>query len=207
MAPATIDPPGPSGPPGLSQSQRPSPRRPPGSTGRPWYRRWWLLPTSALALVIVVAVAVGAAGWRGPAGATSAQPATGGAQGLARQPDPSASTAPNLTAKEKLAARDRQAARSDAQPKSGTGTAAAPAGTWRGGSIGTYLVGSGIPVGTYESAAPASGTCSWSRLKGLNGTAADVTAAGHSTGASTVTITASDTFFQTTGCSNWHKTA
>ncbi|MGO4600020.1 hypothetical protein [Terrabacter sp. 2RAF25] len=76
------------------------------------------------------------------------------------------------------------------------------------GEVGTYLVGRGIPPGTYESAGGHDGrTCQWSRLKGLAGIPADVLASGSTDAPARVTILASDAFFQTKDCATWHKTA
>lgn len=78
-------------------------------------------------------------------------------------------------------------------------------GVWHVGEVGTYLVGRGIAPGRYESAAPTSGSCRWARLRGLGGDLADDLERGTTTGRSVVTVRATDSFFQTTNCQNWHK--
>ncbi len=76
-------------------------------------------------------------------------------------------------------------------------------GTWFIGELGTYLVGRGIPAGTYESAgAIGGGTCQWTRLKGGN---AAVLASGSATGRTKVTIQKTDGFFATQDCANWQR--
>lgn len=76
------------------------------------------------------------------------------------------------------------------------------------GEVGTYLVGRGIPPGTYESAGGHDGrTCHWSRLKGMARVPVDVVASGSATGPTRVTIVASDAFFETKDCATWHRTA
>jgi hypothetical protein len=100
----------------------------------------------------------------------------------------------------------RSAASEDAAARSGS-KASAVKGSWRVGEIGTYMVGRGIPPGKWESAAPATGTCRWARLRGLSGKPADVVQSGSSSGRSLVTLRASDSFFETVNCANWHKIA
>ena len=79
-------------------------------------------------------------------------------------------------------------------------------GTWFVGAAGTYLVGRGIPPGTYESAGASDGNvCQWARVKGLSGTKSDILGAGSSTSRIVVTIQKTDGFFQTKDCANWHK--
>jgi hypothetical protein len=79
-------------------------------------------------------------------------------------------------------------------------------GTWFVGEVGTYLVGRGIPPGTYESVGGQDGRrCEWARLKGLATTAGDVLAAGSTSSRASVTILATDAFFQTKDCANWRK--
>lgn len=76
--------------------------------------------------------------------------------------------------------------------------------TWFVGEVGTYMVGRGIPPGTYVSAAPGNGTCSWSRLRSPDAVHGVITQATTRT-ASTITILKTDRFFTTTGCTNWHR--
>jgi len=119
---------------------------------------------------------------------------------------PAARPSPTTTSgglKAAATAKDQQAAHDDAQPT--PGASPQPAGTWRLGRLGTYLVGRGIPPGIYDSAAPVGSICRWVRLSGLTGVKGEVIAGHDSAGPSRVTIRASDKFFQTNGCSNWHK--
>lgn len=76
------------------------------------------------------------------------------------------------------------------------------------GELGSYLVGRGIPAGTYASQGGLKGrTCHWFRLKGLSGTPADVVASGAAAGPTRVTIVTQDAFFQTRDCAPWHRLA
>jgi hypothetical protein len=102
--------------------------------------------------------------------------------------------------------------KSVAGEEGGAARGAAPArqasskGSWFVGEVGTYLVGRGMPPGTYASAGGHDGrTCQWHRLKGLGGTPADVVASGSGSGRTVVTILATDAFFQTKDCANWQK--
>lgn len=80
---------------------------------------------------------------------------------------------------------------------------AAPANSIPGN--GTFLVGSRVKPGTYESAKPKSGNCYWARLKDTKGALGSIIANNNSSGPSTVTIEATDGAFQTSGCEAWTK--
>lgn len=73
---------------------------------------------------------------------------------------------------------------------------------------GTYVVGTNIVPGTYETTGPAAGgigTCSWSRLKDTSGDFGSIIATDVRQGPTTVTISKTDGAFVTAGCNNWHK--
>jgi len=72
---------------------------------------------------------------------------------------------------------------------------------------GTFLVGSRVRPGTYESAKPKSGNCYWARLKDTSGGLGSIIANNNSSGPSTVTIDSTDRAFQTSGCETWVKVA
>ncbi len=69
---------------------------------------------------------------------------------------------------------------------------------------GTYQVGTDIKPGTYVSKPPSSGNCYWARLSGSDGLGG-IIANNNSAGQSVVAIKAGDTFFETSGCSEWAK--
>ncbi|MFD9444196.1 hypothetical protein ACFWBR_37915 [Streptomyces sp. NPDC060006] len=74
---------------------------------------------------------------------------------------------------------------------------------------GTYVVGSDIKPGTYRSEGPQGGlapSCYWARLSSTSGEAKDIIANDATSGQTTVTITATDKAFTTTGCKAWKKT-
>ena len=101
---------------------------------------------------------------------------------------------------------DALAASEDAAARQTSGQRPATKGASFVGEVGTYLVGRGIPPGTYESAGGFEGrTCHWFRLKGLTDKPADVVASGTTTGPTRVTIVAADAFFQTRDCATWHR--
>lgn len=101
---------------------------------------------------------------------------------------------------------DALAASEDAAARQTSGQRPATKGASFVGEVGTYLVGRGIPAGTYESAGGLEGrTCHWFRLKGLTDRPADVVASGSTTGPTRVTIGAADAFFQTRDCATWHR--
>lgn len=101
----------------------------------------------------------------------------------------------------------RSVASEDAAARPGSVPGSAVKGVWRVGAVGTYLVGKGIAPGTYESAGATQGSCQWSRLRDLSGTASSVIQRGSDSGTSVVTIRSSDAFFETSHCQNWHKIA
>ena len=114
-------------------------------------------------------------------------------------PTSSRGTAPSAAAS--LSPSQIDAAMKEAE--SGQRTSAANK-TWFVGDVGTYIVGRGIPPGTYVSAAPGKGSCSWSRLR-APGAANEVITRATTNKASTITILKTDKFFTTTGCTNWHR--
>lgn len=66
---------------------------------------------------------------------------------------------------------------------------------------GTYIVGSDIAPGTYR--APGGDSCYWARLSGFDGTIDDILANNDGQTRPTVTISASDAGFETSGCGTW----
>lgn len=134
--------------------------------------------------------------------------AAGAGRGSAVAPQPGAaprSVRPSTTDPKDL---DAIAASEDAAARQTPGQQPSTKSASFVGEVGTYLVGRGIPPGTYESAGGHDGrTCHWSRLKGLARVPADVVASGSATGPTRVTIVASDAFFETKDCATWHKTA
>ena len=136
----------------------------------------------------------------GPAGSAAAGTGTvpPAAPGAARRP-----TGPSVDPHDL----DSQAASEDAAGQT-PGQRPATRGVSFVGEVGTYLVGRGIPPGTYASEGGRGGrTCQWLRLRGLSGTPADVLASGSTTGPTRVTIVAADSFFQTRDCATWHRVA
>jgi hypothetical protein len=86
--------------------------------------------------------------------------------------------------------------------------AAPPADLAPGFGDGTYVVGTDIVPGTYETTGPAAGgigTCSWSRLKDTSGNLGSIIANDVQPDPTTVTISKADGAFVTAGCNNWHK--
>jgi hypothetical protein len=74
---------------------------------------------------------------------------------------------------------------------------------------GTYIVGTDIKPGTYRTDGPedtAIPNCYWARLQATSGEFSDIIANGNTAGPTTVTISASDKAFQTTGCKTWTRT-
>ncbi|MDQ0605278.1 hypothetical protein QF037_009623 [Streptomyces canus] len=83
----------------------------------------------------------------------------------------------------------------------------APAGEIPGD--GTYVVGEDIKPGTYRTDGPDDSVvsnCYWARLSGTSGEFDEIIANSNTAGPATVTISASDAAFQTTGCKTWKKT-
>jgi hypothetical protein len=73
---------------------------------------------------------------------------------------------------------------------------------------GTYVVGTDIQPGTYRSDGPtpdAFGMGYWARLSGLGGTLDEIITNALPEGPATVTISASDTAFESTGMQTWTK--
>jgi len=75
-------------------------------------------------------------------------------------------------------------------------------------SDGTYVVGTQVVAGTYETvnAVSSDGLCYWARLSGFSGTLDDIIAnddvfSGHAI----VTIASTDVGFQSSGCGPWTK--
>ena len=67
------------------------------------------------------------------------------------------------------------------------------------GSADTYVIGTAVKSGTYASAAPASGTCTWARLGELRAGIRHVLAQATTTGPSQITILTTDRLFTTSG--------
>jgi hypothetical protein len=101
--------------------------------------------------------------------------------------------------------RDKVAAADDANNGVKSSGSAGHPGNWVVGEVGTYVVGPGMAPGTYQSAVSPTGTCRWARLGAANGASGDIIDHGTATGPITVTIKASDKFFETKGCANWHR--
>jgi hypothetical protein len=99
---------------------------------------------------------------------------------------------------------DQQAARDDGATR-GSSAGVTNRRDWIVGSAGTYLVGRGISPGTYQSAGSPTGQCTWARLT-MAKSATRIVDHGTATGAVTVRIRASDKFFETRDCANWHRT-
>jgi hypothetical protein len=94
------------------------------------------------------------------------------------------------------------------EPPAPAAPPAAPADLAPGFGDGTYVVGTDIVAGTYETTGPAAGgigTCSWSRLKDTSGDFGSIIATDVRPGPTTVTISKTDGVFVTAGCSNWQK--
>jgi hypothetical protein len=71
---------------------------------------------------------------------------------------------------------------------------------------GSYLVGSDFMPGTYRSTGN-SGSCYWERARSADGTLGSIIANGISKGQLVVTISASDSIFQTNRCAIWRRIA
>lgn len=69
---------------------------------------------------------------------------------------------------------------------------------------GTYAVGVDVQPGTYVSKAPLI-NCYWARLGGNSGAIDDIIDNNNSAGQSVVTISSSDKYFETSGCSTWTR--
>ncbi len=68
---------------------------------------------------------------------------------------------------------------------------------------GTYIVGTDLTAGTYES--PASQGCYWERLNGFSGSMGDIIANDNTDSGAIVTIAASDKGFSSNSCGPWTK--
>ncbi|GAB3883892.1 hypothetical protein [Terrabacter terrigena] len=175
-------------------------------------RRSALLATgSVLALCLGAVLAVWAFG-AGPARtqATAGDPpgSSAAAQRPAQATGSSTGQRPGRVSGKDAKDRDRIAASEDATAQQTAGRPGLPQGPSFVGDVGTYLVGRGIPPGTYESAGGHAGrTCHWFRLKGLTGRPADVVASGSTNGPARVTILRTDAFFQTRDCATWSRVA
>jgi hypothetical protein len=193
-----------------TRPDQPAPALAPESAGhtsaKPWHAVGWVRATVAVAVVAAIATGVALSTHDGstPTAKASASGSTVSSPPTVPATSNAAKTAKAAEAlKNKQAAReDKQAAREDEQ---GDGSATPPPGTYRLGSVGTYLVGKGIAPGTYKSAAPTSGKCHWARLSGATNSAEDIIAKRSSKGPSIVKIKATDKFFETRGCENWLK--
>jgi hypothetical protein len=69
---------------------------------------------------------------------------------------------------------------------------------------GAYLVGSDFRPGTYRSTGN-SGSCYWKRARSADGTLGSIIANGISTGQLVVTISATDSVFETSRCTTWRR--
>jgi hypothetical protein len=78
-----------------------------------------------------------------------------------------------------------------------------PFSPWTRFDHGTYVVGRHIEPGTYR--ATDSGICTWARLSGFSGTAADVIETSGEDASGTVTIQASDVGFSSAWCGFWER--
>ena len=68
---------------------------------------------------------------------------------------------------------------------------------------GTFLVGEDIQPGTYQTDGGGEFGCYWARLSDTSGEFEGIIANGNPQGPTTVTISASDAAFETSGCSEW----
>ena len=154
-------------------------------------------------LALAAALVTGCTATSNPPSASGTTRATPGAS-----TSPRAATATKATptpldtaALDKL---DQQAGRDD-RATGGRSAGATKPGDWIVGAVGTYLVGRGIAAGTYRSAGSPTGRCTWARLTMTKSTTR-VIDSGTARGAVTVHIRASDKFFETRDCANWHRT-
>lgn len=70
---------------------------------------------------------------------------------------------------------------------------------------GTFMVGSDIEPGTYKTGGPESFGCYYARLKDTTGDFGSIINNNVSQGPASVTISASDGAFETSGCQTWSK--
>ncbi|MGW1593274.1 hypothetical protein [Streptomyces sp. NPDC002343] len=71
------------------------------------------------------------------------------------------------------------------------------------GGDGEYQVGTDIKPGTYRTAGNTDGTCYWERAKDASGELDSTLANDNVSGASYVTVKATDKLFKSNGCSDW----
>ncbi|MFJ3672321.1 hypothetical protein ACIPSE_38280 [Streptomyces sp. NPDC090106] len=77
--------------------------------------------------------------------------------------------------------------------------------TGASGDAGMLRVGVDIAPGTYRSAGNEDDMCYWERTKDAEHGLDSIIANNNVTGSAVVTISASDAYFKTTGCSDWKK--
>jgi len=73
---------------------------------------------------------------------------------------------------------------------------------------GTFVVGKEIRPGTYRTDGPEDSVipnCYWARLSGTSGEFDDIITNGNTDGPATVTVSASDKAFLTSGCKTWKR--
>ncbi|MET7981233.1 MULTISPECIES: hypothetical protein [unclassified Streptomyces] len=85
--------------------------------------------------------------------------------------------------------------------KSGTSGKAAKKAAFQGD--GDFRVGSDIKPGTYRTTGNTDGMCYWERAKDASGEMSSLLANDNVTGASYVTVEASDKLFRTSNCEDW----
>ncbi|MCX5333531.1 MULTISPECIES: hypothetical protein [unclassified Streptomyces] len=74
------------------------------------------------------------------------------------------------------------------------------------GDGGMFAVGADIAPGTYKSTGNKDDMCYWERAKDAEHGLDSIIANDNVTGSAVVTISASDTYFKTSGCTDWKKT-
>lgn len=74
------------------------------------------------------------------------------------------------------------------------------------GDGGMFRVGADIAPGTYKSTGNEDDMCYWERTKDAEHGLESIIANDNVTGSAVVTISASDTYFKTSGCTDWKKT-
>ncbi|NNN37080.1 hypothetical protein HLK59_43405 [Streptomyces sp. S3(2020)] len=74
------------------------------------------------------------------------------------------------------------------------------------GDGGMFRVGADIAPGTYRSTGNKDDMCYWERAKDAEHGLDSIIANDNVTGSAVVTISASDTYFKTSGCTDWQKT-
>jgi hypothetical protein len=87
----------------------------------------------------------------------------------------------------------------------GTKAKGSPAATMAGDG-GMFRVGADIAPGTYKSTGNKDDMCYWERAKDAEHGLDSIIANDNVTGSAVVTISASDTYFKTSGCTDWKKT-